>query len=239
MAKYVDEEAQRAVSSQAEKRAHILKKYGFTGLLAIISPFLIPIGIDWASNAQRDAILKPLDKRLASMEAEIMFNRTLAASNDMKTMVLSNDWNTLVRHRVRSQSLDKVKEIMVILESAPRTTETDKSRLWTRVKNILFRNTNIYVNELNTYRHPVVGNVGRYLAIMFPMDIDPKREYRPSYSFLAVIKTIVIDSTESNIIIRESLVEYMKAIQDEFFTETSDILKTLERKHRFNDVDRR
>lgn len=218
----------------AEKRVIFLKRYGLVGFLSLLSPMLLPIGMEWIASKVMDARLAPLERKLDSVYEEILYSRAYASEASMQTMVTADDWNIMVRHRVRSQLLDKINEVKIALAAYPdRSTEEAKKRLWTKIKNILYSNTSIYINELKGYGHPVVGNIGLYLARSFPMYADSKREYRPNYSFLHIVYKITIETKETDIeVIAENLEEYMKAIQDEYFTYMYKKLKRLEAKVR-------
>lgn len=222
--------------SSAEKWAIYFKKYGVVGLGVVLAPILWPVAIEWVSGKIIDNKMKPVMRKLDKLEDEILYSRAYSSVSAMKTLVSADDWNIMVRHRVRSQSLDKVKEIKFIWEFMPKETEAERKRLWTRVKNILYSNTNVYVNELKQYGHPIIGNIGLYLNKTFPMyksaeNGQLRREYRPDYSFLAVVYAIVMETKYDDVDeMADALTEYMKAIQDEYFTDHYRIIKKLESK---------
>lgn len=226
----------------AEKRAIFLKKYGLTGALALISPMLIPIAIEWIAGTVVDAQMRPVMDKLSAMERridgvhdEVLYSRAYASSSSMKTLVTSEDFNIMVRHRIRSQSLDKIKEIKEVLSYSDVSTENGKKTTWTKVKNILYRNTNIYVNEMKNYGHPVAGSIGLFLGKTFPMHKDKNRDYRPKYSFMNIVYKITIESKDRNVDkIADNLEEYMKAIQSEYFDDMTLYLKGLESKAKVN-----
>lgn len=212
-----------------ENLAIYLKRYGVIGGLITVAPFFYPHIMEAITNTQRDSIVKPIERKIDKLNQEMLKNRALSVTNNSKSLMLANDWNILARHRIRSQSLDKVRDIKLIWSNYDRNNELERKRLWTITKNILYRNTAIYVNNMNNYRHPIVGEMGAYLASSFPMRKDKNREYRPDYSFLSVVYRIVIEeqSTDPEIM-EENLIEYMKSIQDEYFTDTYKQLRQLE-----------
>lgn len=213
--------------------AKFFQRYKFAGVLAILSVFFAPYAAEWLMNIQKDAINKAIEYRLTDIKQEVVFSRALASKSHMRSLMLSDDFNKLARHRIRSQTLDIVREIKIVWESADRKSVNGKKRLWAKVKNIIYRNSSIYTNELNKYSHPIKGEIGTFIAKTFPLRKSKKREYRPKYSFLHVIYEIVIkDNTSDPDILSENLVEYMKSIHDEYFTDQTKILEKLERKNK-------
>lgn len=219
--------------SKLEQLASFFQRYKFAGVLAVLVVFFSPYAGEWIVNLQKDAISKPIEHRLEKLEDEIMYSRAQASVSHMKTMMLSSDFNTLARHRIRSQSLDKIREIKIVWESADRQTAEGKKRLWAKVKNIMYRNSGIYTNELNLYSHPIKGEMGAYISKTFPFRKNKNRKYRPKYSFLSIVYQIVIkDNTKNVDFMAENLIEYMKSIQDEYFTDHYKILKEIEKEHK-------
>lgn len=219
--------------SPREKTAKFIQRYKMTGILIVVTPFFAPYAMEALTQNQANAILVPIQSKLNKIEDEVTYSRVFSSVSHMKTLISSEDFNTLVRHRIRSQSLDKIREIKIVWEAADKKSVLGKRRLWSKIKNIIYRNSSIYTNELNKYGHPVVGEVGAYISKTFPLGRNKKRSYRPDYSFLSVVYEITIkDNTENVDYMAENLVEYMKSIQDEYFTDHYKILKKLERENK-------
>lgn len=209
--------------SVAEKRAIYLKRYGLVGGLTLIAPMFIPTAMEWLAGNVMDNKLKPLVTEVRELKSEVLYSRAYSSVNHMQTLIDADDWNTLIRHRIRSQSLDKVKQIQNIIDDG-----YEGHRLWNKVRNILYYETNIYVTEMKQYGHPVAGNMARYLSNTFPMVRNPKRKYRPDYSFMEVVREIIVSREIPKEHKASDILEYMKAIQDEYFTDHYAILKKME-----------
>lgn len=214
---------------KVEQLAIFFQRYKFSGVLAVLAVVFSPYAVEWLAEVQKNAINRAIEHRLQNIEKQILESRAMASTSHMKTLVSSKDFNILVRHRVRSQTLDKLREIKTVWLVADKKSDVGKARLWVKVKNILERNSNIYINELNNYTHPIVGDVGSYVDKTFPIAKNTKRKYRPKYSFMSAVYDIVIrDNNQDADLMIENLSGYMKSVQARYFSDQFKILKKIE-----------
>lgn len=199
----------------------VIKKYGVLGLAVVTFPFWQPYLDAYLDKGTEEAVARAVKSNLEPFCTQAA--RLQNAVIDMETLMINckggakalkaNDIDYIARKAVGMQSIIKVKEIKRLIQTYPRDTKHDKVRLRLKIKEVLIRNSMIYVNDLNAYQHRAIGRIGKYIWDEFPMD-----------EFLVVVYSLTADSAPENklIYMTDDLMAYMLDIQNTFFIDMLD-----------------
>lgn len=153
-----------------------VKKYGpLTGLVLLV-PFTLPY-LDKYMESQssyrteafvqlvKEDIVSEISKKIDAQTAEVRSAHGRKLLNDKEALYL-------MRTAVGYQSIYKVEWLKKYL-SLYRLEELgiSKSTVRTAIKAELVRQSNIYVDVLNSFQHPKLGSLGAFVAKEFPMDM--------------------------------------------------------------------
>ncbi len=171
-----DKEFKKKVGLFDDKIA-IVKKYGVVGFAIITFPFWQPYLDEYMDKHTEKVVRKavteasvPISEKLVMLSGSVtnMESIMINCKGGSKAL-LSKDIDYIARKAVGMQSIIKVKQMKVVLLKYPRNTEIQKKRLRVRIKNILIKNSKVYVKDLNNYQHRAIGRIGDYVWNEFPM----------------------------------------------------------------------
>lgn len=199
-----------------ELRMGFMQKYGIKGVIVLALTMVAPYAGSIYEDYTQAAISKTMDSKLEPMNTKMDdIVKMVANCKNSVPLLKSNHLDYIARMAVAKQSIHKVKEIKQVLRDNPKRVfikpqdkEYYEKRIKSKIREILVRNSKVYVNDLNNYQHQNLGRVGDYIWNEFPMD-----------EFTKAIDILTVYSTCADIeMIGEDVMIYMLDAQDIFFT---------------------
>lgn len=152
-----------------------VRKYGTVAMLVALVPLAVPY-IDKYLESTQEAKVSALGYKVKKEivdEIKIAINQQTAEvrlAHGRKNLT-EKEALYLMRTAVGYQSIYKVDWLKKFLSPyTPQDAQLAQSRIRVAIRAELIRQSNIYIEELNTFQHPKLGRLGQFIAESFSMD---------------------------------------------------------------------
>lgn len=152
-----------------------VRKYGIVAMLVALVPLAVPY-IDKYLESTQEAKVSALGYKVKKEivdEIKIAINQQTAEvrlAHGRKNLT-EKEALYLMRTAVGYQSIYKVDWLKKFLSPyTPQDAQLAQSRIRVAIRAELIRQSNIYIEELNTFQHPKLGRLGQFIAESFSMD---------------------------------------------------------------------
>ncbi len=212
-----DEDTREEPLTVLESRVSALTKYGWKGVLiavaAVVFQYGYPIYEDFELKTENKAAVRAVEPLKVS---QTLILTLLMNLHEGAKLLDADDVDYIARNAVASQSIIKVNEIEAMLRNtinpeigaSQAMISNYERRVKLRLKEILVRNTKIYVKDLNRYQHSAIGRVGDYIWETFPMDEFMQEMY----------KIIIYTGCRDIDVICKDTMDKMLEAQNDFFS---------------------
>ena len=153
-----------------------VKKYGALTGLVLLLPFLFPYldkYLEGQNNSRVEAMVQKVKKEIID-DIKIAINQQTAEvrlAHGRKNLT-DKEALYLMRTAVGYQSIYKVDWMKKFLSLyTTQDAQIAQTRIRTAIRAELIRQSNIYIEALNTFQHPKLGGLGQFVAESFPMDM--------------------------------------------------------------------
>jgi hypothetical protein len=193
-----------------DTKVGFLNRYGLKGAIVLALSMLTPYVGTMLDSYMNERMVKAVHEEIEPLVKEV---------HDMETLVIrcrggiksldANDIHYIAKMAVAKQSIDKIAEIHRVLEKyrdLSGKSKCNERRIKNKVHEILYRNSAIYVRDLNHYQHRGIGLVGDYLKNTFPMK-----------KFVDDVNTIICNKEADNPTVEDDIMLYMMEVQKNFF----------------------
>ena len=152
-----------------------IKKYGLVTVMIATLPFILPYIDKYLSNktrGQTEAFVYKIKAEIVSDIEKIIDEQTaVAIKAHAKTRLDDEQALYLMKTAVGYQSIHKIEWLQRYLEGLNVNTFKDiEYTIKSAIRGELTRQSNVYIDALNQFTHPKLGNLGNFVATHFDMD---------------------------------------------------------------------